>query len=338
MPDITVNECCNIRDYPLMIKVEDREVENTGAVNMPKFSMLIVVLFVFLLTSSVFAEWTNTTDTEIARIIGDVTSNPTSEIIVTIILGVLIAGFFILGVYDFRTKRDPVLLVMFPGAAACATMDHAADILGHLLLFEADINVFEIGGRPLPLWAFLSHVLAWTAVPYITYYLVRWGATVKGLMIGVGIGILGNIALEAPLTAAGTYEYWGTQPLDVFSPFPIFGTFPLVWAILNMTGGAVTGILIGAAPGLFSGWHVLRVAPVVAFCVLGWQWAVGWPFYAAVNHRGLSQSPDMMIATIGALATIALSLWFYWRIAQLAADSPVAEQARADRAGDGRVG
>ena len=300
---------------------------------MRKFSMLIGVLLVFVLTSSVFAEWTNPTDTEIAQIIGDVSTNSRSEAIVTVILGVLLIATALYGVYELRTEGRPVLLLMIPGAVAGACMEASADLLGHLLLFEPNITIWSIGGRPIPLWAFFAHLWAWTAFPYITYYLVRWGATAKGLLIGAGIGVLANIAVEAPLTNAGTYEYWGTQPLDVFSFFPFLGTFPLVWAIMNMTGGAVAGLLIGAVPSLFSGWRVLRVAPVVAFCVCGWQWAVGWPFYTGVNHRGLSQSPDMMIATIGALATITLSLWFYWRIARLAADSPVAKQARADRAG-----
>jgi hypothetical protein len=104
-------------------------------------------------------------------------------------------------------------------------------------------------------------------------------------MIGLGIGILLNILLEAPLIAFGIYVYWGFQPLVISNMIPFFGNFSLVWAVTNMTGAAVTGIQIGSVPDLFSEWRMLRIVQAVPFCVLGWQFAVGWPFYTGINHR-----------------------------------------------------
>ncbi len=263
----------------------------------------------------------NATDLEIARRIGNVSVNKTVETIITIIFCIFLFGFLILGIFDISKGKDPVLLLMFPGAVLCSLIEGTVGIIGHIFIFEGSITVFTIAGRPIPLWAVLGYTLAFTMIPYMMYRIAKGGASVKKLMIWLGIGIVLNIILEGPLTAMGIYAYWGIQPLDLSSVIPFFGNFSLVWAVTNMTGGAVAGILIATVPSLFSGWRILRIVPAVPFVVLGWVFAAGWPFYTGINHNGLSQNPDAVIAAIGALATIALSFWAYYIIAKLASNS-----------------
>jgi hypothetical protein len=263
----------------------------------------------------------NTTDKEIADLIGNISANTTVETIITIIFSIFLFGFFIIGIFDIIRKKDPVLLLMIPGAAVCSLIEGSVGILGHIYIFEGSVTVFKIAGRLIPLWAVLGYTLGFTMIPYVMYRIAKFDSRVKRLMIGLGIGILLNIILEGPLTAMGIYTYWGYQPLDLSAVIPCFGHFSIVWAVTNMTGGAVAGILIATAPGIFSGSRILRIIPAVPFCVLGWQFAIGWPFYTGINHNGLSQNPNMIISTIGALATIALSFWAYSIIAKLASNS-----------------
>jgi hypothetical protein len=77
-----------------------------------------------------YAEWTNSTDREIAQIVGNVAVNTTVETIITIIFSILLFGFLVIGMYDVVAKKDPVLLLMFPGAVVCSLLEGSVGVLG----------------------------------------------------------------------------------------------------------------------------------------------------------------------------------------------------------------
>ncbi|WP_405136289.1 hypothetical protein [Nocardia sp. NBC_01388] len=259
--------------------------------------------------------------------IGDVTVNNTSQFILSAVLCTIIAAFAIYGCYEWRKTGRPIALVLIIAGAVTSSLEAITDVIGHLFIFGDGAHVvFTLAGRPIPLWAFAAHIVAWSVVGYMGYWVVSRGGTAREVSIVGLIGTAGNLLLELPATNMGVYEYWGDQGLKAF------GTFPIVWAFINMGGGVMAGALLGALPKkALHGWRVLSIIPLVPSAVIGFIWFSGWPFFVAINYQGETITPNYWISTFGTVVSIVMALVYTNMIARLLCSAPEPVAARAQR-------
>lgn len=263
----------------------------------------------------------------IARQIGHTTANSGNATILTVILGVLLLLAAIYALANWRKVDGRLIALLFLAGAGCSLLEPIFDVMGHLYIFgHGSPDLFTLAGRSIPLWAFAAHVVAWVFTGYVGYLLVTRGATVRQYITVAIVMMCGNLLLEGPATHLGLYSYWGSQPIAVF------GTFPLVWAIINMGAGVVAGTVLGLTmPKWLTGWRILVVPVLVPSIVAGFLYMSGWPFFVLINQRGVTANPALWVSTLGALAAISLCFVYLTVIARVVCNTTSVKRARAER-------
>lgn len=230
----------------------------------------------------------------------------TAETIFNVFIFIPLGVALAVAVRKLLRGDGPVLLYCIAGGALAAMMEPVVDVLGLVYLKEVGaFGTFTILDRTMPLY--ICFVYPWYVggLGYVAYRLFQRGVTMKDLFLLWALDCVVDIVLETPGILAGTYLYYGNQPLN-------FWGFPLWWGFVNpvmpMLAGALMYHVIPRVQG--NPWRLLAVIPIVPMADGMANGAAAWPMWAALNQQDVSY----VVTHLAALASLALSLFCVWII------------------------
>ena len=207
--------------------------------------------------------------------------------------------------------KGPLLLYCLLGGALAAAFEPVVDVLGLVYLKEVNaVGTFTVLDRTMPLY--ICFVYPWYVggMGYMAYRLFDRGITMKDLFRLWALDAVVDIVLESPGILAGTYLYYGHQPLN-------FWGFPLWWAFVNPVMPMVAGALIYKIRPRLAGSPLLLLAvvPLIPMADGIANGAAAWPAWITLNQGGVSY----VWTHLAAFAVLALSLYCVWMVGLLVA-------------------
>jgi hypothetical protein len=239
----------------------------------------------------------------------------TAETIFNVFIFIPLGIFLAVAVRKIFKGQGPILLYCIIGGAFAATMEPVVDVLGLVYLKEVDaFGTFTILDRTMPLY--ICFVYPWYVggLGYLAYRLFQRGVTTKDLFLLWGLDCVVDILLETPGILAGTYLYYGQQPLNPWG-------FPLWWGFVNPVMPMVAGALIyKLGPKLDTPLKKLAVIPMIPMADGIANGAAAWPMWITLNQQDVS----MVVTHVAVLVTLGLSLFCVY-IISLAVARPASE-------------
>jgi len=234
----------------------------------------------------------------------------TAETIFNVFIFIPLGIALAIAVRQILGGRGPLLLFCVIGGGFAAFFEPIVDVLGMCYLKEVDaLGTFTALDRTMPLY--ICFVYPWYVggLGYLAYKLFERGVTVRAMFALWALDALVDVALETPGILAGTYLYYGHQPLNPWG-------FPLWWAFVNPLMPMITGALIYLVrPHLKTAWQLLVVVPLIPMGDGLANAASGWPMWIALNQDDVSY----VWTHLAALATLGLSLLTVWLISLVVA-------------------
>ena len=203
------------------------------------------------------------------------TTPATPQTIITVVLGIVVAGFVIAALFDWRRIGRPTFLLMIVGGYVCSFNEPLIDFLCHCY-FPADGWIgHTVFNRAIPVWVILAYVVFYGALTYVLSVAFHKGITRRTLWISIGIWGALNLAMEIPLLGSGLYLYYGDQPFLV-------GGFPISQLVFNALGSLLGAVVITRLAWLFTGARQLLLlgVPFVTFMS---SWVLGMPFFLVLG-------------------------------------------------------
>jgi len=219
----------------------------------------------------------------------------------TIVLAALsLVGVAGLGwaVIDGVRSRDVKFLAIFLGGLATSLLEPFADLLG-LVWFPVDdqVHAFTMLGIPIPLFVVIGYTNLFGLMPWIMQR--GMGSTRRRYWTMSAAMLLGACVFEWLLLRAGTYLYYGNQPLDVWG-------YPMIWMTINTGACLVAALVMFRFPGFFTGPRALAAIVLVPCADGAVMLGTGWPAFAAIH----SDLPAPAVHLLG-LVTIGLGMVLY---------------------------
>jgi len=228
------------------------------------------------------------------------TTPATPQTIITVVLGIVVGGFVIAALFDWRRIGRPTFLIMIVGGYLCSFNEPLIDFLCHCY-FPADGWIgHTVFNRAIPVWVILAYVVFYGALTYVLSVAFQKGITRRTLWISIGIWGALNLAMEIPLLGSGLYLYYGDQPFLV-------GGFPISQLVFNALGSLLGAVVITRLAWFFTGSRQLLLlgVPFVTFMS---SWVLGMPFFLILGTDA-SHGLRMVAAAVSmALGLIAIDV------------------------------
>jgi hypothetical protein len=233
----------------------------------------------------------------------------TPEILFSIFLFIPVAIFLAYGISHLVRGKRPILLMCLLGGSIACVWEPIVDTLGLCYIKGgAETEVFTLLDRPMPL--FIPFVYIWYVggMAYLSYRLIAAGLTTKGLF-GLYIAeVFVNVFLESPGVLLGAYEYYGSQPFDIWG-------LPLWWPMMNPVMPILGGALIYKLEPHLRGWHILGIIPIIPMVDGIANAAIAWPVWLTLNQGDIS----LWWTHAATLVTLSLALYSIWMLSLLVA-------------------
>ncbi|HTK64874.1 MAG TPA: hypothetical protein VL595_20975 [Pseudonocardia sp.] len=201
-------------------------------------------------------------------------------------------------VLDGVRSRDVKFLAIWLGGLATSLLEPFADLLG-LVWFPVNdqVHAFTMLGIPIPLFVVIGYTNLFGLMPWIMQR--GMGSTRRRYWSVSAAMLLGACVFEWLLLRAGTYVYYGNQPLDVWG-------YPMIWMTINTGACLVAAVVVFRFPGFFTGARALAAVALVPCADGAVMLGTGWPAFAAIH----SDLPPVAVHALG-LVTIGLGMVLY---------------------------
>lgn len=205
----------------------------------------------------------------------DMTTPDTPQNVITVILGVALAGFVVAALLSWRNTGRPIFLLALVGGYLCSFNEALVDVLGHCF-FPLDGRMgYTAYGRGVPIWVVFAYIIYFGGLPYLASVLMRRGISHRTLWAAVLAFWVADLLLEVPLLGSDLYIYYGYQPFSV-------GGFPLMWLTINTGGALLGGVLMARFVPRLRGWGVLLLL-VIPFASDMASWVTNMPYFLINN-------------------------------------------------------
>ena len=173
---------------------------------------------------------------------------------------------------SWRRTGDPLYLVVLVGGTLCSLLEPLVDILGQCWYPRgAQFEVFELMGRPIPLFAVIGYTMMFGGYTLLTLEILKRKSPRSLWWVWLG-GIFFTAIFEFFATHTGSYAYYGDQPLRIFS-------WPSWWGPVNSLVAMVCAVFITVLRPHLRGWRVLVVAVLIPVFDGAVNAAAAWPVY-----------------------------------------------------------
>lgn len=228
----------------------------------------------------------------------DLTVPATNSTIVLVALGLVGAAGLGWAIVDGLRNRNIKFLAIFLGGLATSLLEPFADLLG-LVWFPVNdqVHAFTMLGIPIPLFVVIGYTNLFGLMPWIMQR--GMGSTRRRYWNMSAAMLLGACVFEWLLLRAGTYLYYGNQPLDVWG-------YPMIWMTINTGACLVAAVVVFRFPDFFTGVRALAAVALVPCADGAVMLGTGWPAFAAIH----SDLPPVAVHLLG-LVTIGLGMVLY---------------------------
>lgn len=261
------------------------------------------------------------------------TTPATAQAVITAILAVVVAGFALAALRDWRRTGHPTFLVMLAGGAVCSFNESLVDVLGHCYFPADGVIVHKAFGFPVPLWVVLAYIVFFGGLSYLMAKALAGGVTRRSMWTGMAVFWVLNVILEIPMLRSGLYVYYGPQVFTV-------GGFPVVWLVINGLGSLLGAVVAVRLAWFFTGVRQLLLV-LVPFATYMASWVLAMPHFSITNTDA-----STWVRMAGSLITMALGLIAidvlirlgtgHWRLLPEGPPSLMSQSARPAEASDAR--
>jgi hypothetical protein len=205
----------------------------------------------------------------------DMATPATAQTVITSILAVVVAGFVVAALFDWRRSGRPTFLLVLIGGYLCSFNEATVDVLGHCFFPNDGWLGYAAFGRGVPIWVVLAYVIFFGGLSYLMALAFKRGITHRAMWTGIAIfGVL-NVLLEIPMLGAGLYVYYGDQPFEI-------GGFPVSWLVINSLGSLFGAVVITRLSWFFTGARQLLLV-FVPFATYMSSWVLAMPHFVITN-------------------------------------------------------
>jgi hypothetical protein len=203
------------------------------------------------------------------------TTPPTVQLVMTIVVGALVAIAAVATLVHWRRTGSPVGILVVLGGFVCCLNESPVDILGFCFFPVDGWTVYTMFDRPIPLWVCLAYALFFGALTFVDVLLLRAGVSRRTMWLSlVGVMVV-DLLIEMPTLASHLYTYYGDQPFEV-------GGFPLNWLVINSLGSLLASVVIVRGWSFFTGPRALLLLGVPWATYMA-SWVVGMPYFGTQN-------------------------------------------------------
>lgn len=247
-------------------------------------------------------------------------------VIYTVFLAALFVGVVGWLIFEAVRRRSALPILLLVGGAVTSLQEPMLDVLG-LVWWPENLPgpAFTIFDRPMPYLVPIGYTFYVAGGAYVVYRLIAGGTSARKLF-KVALALeAADIFFEMPWLSLGVYEYYGSQPFEVFE-------FPLWWAPVNGTAPFLAGLVLYVLLPRLEGWRIALAAAVPPLCWAGVYGASAWPTFAALN----ADVPEV-VEWVAATVTMVIATAITWLIAQASASPLVRRLGAGTPAPDGGV-
>lgn len=230
----------------------------------------------------------------------------TAELVSTVILATVAAGFLIAALVYWVRKRDPLFTIAILGGLLACVNEPFTNVVGMCFHPLDGMTVVTSFDRAIPLWAVLCYPIFFGGLMCLMLFWLRKGVTRKQFWRVIGIIMIGNGAFEFPILAGGVYVYYGDQPYRFLGMQPTFFVINALGAVL----GAVAIALLEPKLRGVRKWLAVLIAPGV--CQLA-AYGVAFPHIYTLNTNF-----PLAAKYVGSTITILLGLYVLDQLSRFA--------------------
>jgi hypothetical protein len=236
----------------------------------------------------------------------------------TAIFGTMAIVVFLYGLKYWRDTKSPIVLLMMLGGLTTTLIEPLLDVIGlawHPM--HGQNTVFELMGRPIPLWVITVYLMYFGGLGFLNYVAFRRGVTMRVAMLWFAAPMLLDIVMEEIMMHFDLYLYYGQQPLILLWKFPFW------WAPCNSMGEYIGVAMLVLMGNSLRGWKLLLIPIIMPIMDCVGYMLVGLPSIVALNTANVS--PFMTQAA--GVATFVLTAFVVYAVALLiATDSPLRQR------------
>lgn len=213
----------------------------------------------------------------------------------TVITAVGAAAALVFCLRHARTRKSPVALYLFVGAALTIFIEPFPDVLGKAVFAEADRIPWMGGlGRQIPMFVGLIYMFYLTPAYVLLIDAIHRGITARRLATVYGGLVTAACAFEFLPLHYDLWRYYGSQGVQI-------GDMPIWWAFINVHAVVATAVALSFLLKLLPAHRAFLVIPLMPPLFLATHTGGAMFGYATV---GTTNNPAT--TTIGTLATCVL--------------------------------
>lgn len=226
----------------------------------------------------------------------EMTTPATAQAVITTILAIVVVGFILAAVREWRRTGRPFFLLMLVGGLVCSLNEALVDVLGHCHFPKDGWIGYTAFDRAVPVWVILAYIVFFGGLSYLMAKAFQSGATRTTMWTGIGIFAVLNVLLEIPMLGSGLYVYYGDQP------FTIAG-FPISWLVINSLGSLFGAVVLTRLAWFFTGARQLLIV-LIPFVTYMSSWVLAMPYFAITNtdaSSGVRMAAAAVSLVLGAI-------------------------------------
>lgn len=224
---------------------------------------------------------------------------PHAELVITIASGIAVIAALVVAVRYWRTNGSAIPMALLVGAAVAVVNEPLVDLLGKCYHnATAQYRLFEIFGRPIPLWGMFGYVTIYGVIAWCIAAAMRHGVRQSRLWLIIVALCLVQVVMEMVILPTNLYYYYDYQPWSFFG-------MPMHWLALNFSGTVLTASLIALAWPYLTGWRQLLIIPLPMTTQALCSYLIGLPVFVALHS-----THGAVVKWLGGAVTIALTIAF----------------------------
>jgi hypothetical protein len=224
-----------------------------------------------------------------------------------IFAGSVMSLFVLFALYQLLVKKEPLMLFLLAGGLLGEMLEPICDLLGMAYHPEHGQMVgFVTLGREIPLWLVLCYPWYFGA---FAYRIITWEArgelTAQRFWAAMGVAVFFCFAIEIGPVRNVLWDYFGEQPLMLFSKPGVTHGMPLMWYIVNPTSVVAVASFLALATRNLQGWQRWPVLALMPVSIVGFHTGAFAPVYVTEN-AGWTANQSLLSAAVSTVFCLVL--------------------------------
>ena len=219
-----------------------------------------------------------------------------------------VMGFYVVyGIWQLLRHKEPLMLMLLLGGLFGEMLEPICNVLGMAYHPEnGQIIGFTTFGRHIPLWLVLCYPWYFGAFSKsIIDADARGELTSSRYWKTFGVAVLFAFLIETGPVQYVLWDYYGEQPMALFSRAGITHGMPIMWYIVNPTTIIATAAFTALVVRHRKGWHRWPVLVTMPISIVGFHTGAFAPVYVSEN-AGWTANQSILTAVISTIFCLVL--------------------------------